>query len=107
MAGPTLRAMLKPNPLRRTAPGTSARGNMSPTEACHAGAMKAMPHPIRKVNSSSNQGVINPAHAHTASAIDTISMKTCATIMTLRRSTLSAIAPAASASSTMGRATDV
>ena len=58
MAGPTLRAMLKPMLLSATAPGNSARGTMSPTEACHAGALNAPPHPIAKVNSSSSHGVI-------------------------------------------------
>ena len=71
-----------------------------------AGAATKLPHPIRNVKSSSSQGVIRPNQAHTASAIDTISMKVCAQIIMLRRSTLSANAPAASASSTIGSATD-
>ena len=42
---------------------SSARGTMSPTEACHAGALNAPPHPIRKVKSSSSQGDIQPTQA--------------------------------------------
>ena len=63
MAGPTLRAMLNPMLLSATAAGNSARGTMSPTEACHAGALNAAAAPIAKANNSSNQGVINPVQA--------------------------------------------
>ena len=43
-----------------TADGMSSRGTIAPTEACQAGALSAAPQPIRKVNSSSSQGVIRP-----------------------------------------------
>ena len=92
--------------LRATAPGNSARGTMSPTDACHAGALNAAPQPIRKVNSSNNHGVIHPDPAHTDRTTDTTSMKICAPSMILRRSKLSAIAPAASENSMTGSATE-
>ena len=96
--------MLKPRLLSATAPGNSARGTMSPTEACHAGALNAEPQPIRKVNSSSSHGVISPAQAHAARATETASMKNCVPSITTRRSRLSAIAPATSDSSMTGSA---
>jgi hypothetical protein len=99
--------MLKPMLLSATAPGSCVRGTMSPTDACHAGPLNAAPHPIRKVNSSSNQGVIAPVHAHTASPMETRSMNTCAPSITLRRSRLSAIAPANNDSNMIGNVTDV
>ena len=105
-AGPTLRAMLKPMLLKATAPGSSERGTMSPTEACHAGALNAAPQPIRKVKSSSSHGVMKPSHAHAASATDTTSMNSCAASIILRRSKLSAIAPATSENSITGSATE-
>ena len=89
-----------------TAPGSCARGTMSPTDACHAGALNAAPQPIRNVNVSSSQGVITPLHAQIASAIDTANMNVCAPSMTLRRSKLSAIAPASSDSNMIGSVTD-
>ena len=46
--------------LSATAAGRSARGTMSPTEACQAGLLSAVPQPIRKVKASSSQGVISP-----------------------------------------------
>ena len=98
--------MLKPMLLRVTAPGKCARGAMSPTEACHAGLLNAEPQPMRKVNMSSSHGVIRPVHAHTASPIETANMKLCAPSITLRRSRLSAIAPAMSDNSMIGNVTD-
>jgi hypothetical protein len=106
MAGPTLRATLKPMLFSATAPARAERGSMSPTEACHAGALNAAPQPSRNVNSSNSHGLRMPAHAHTASATDTSSMNPCAASMTRRRSRLSAIAPATSDSSMTGNATE-
>src|ERR1700754_3426265 len=94
--------MLKPMLLRATAPGTSDRGTMSPTDACQAGAKKAEPQPIAKGKSRSVQGPIKRAHAQIESARETESMKICAKTMTRRRSMLSAIAPATSDSSMIG-----
>jgi hypothetical protein len=106
IAGPTLRAMLNPMLFSATAPGNSERGTMSPTDACHAGALNALPHPIRNVNSSRSHGVISPSHAKTASTIETSRLNTCVASMTLRRSRLSAIAPAINENSMIGSVTD-
>jgi hypothetical protein len=105
MAGPTLRAMLNPRLLSATAPGSSERGTMSPTEACHAGALKAAPQPIRNVSDNNSQGVITPVHAQAASTTDMSNMNACADSMTWRRSKLSATAPASRDSSMIGSAT--
>src|SRR5690606_29315864 len=102
IAGPTLLAMLKPMLFSVTAPGTCVRGTMSPTEACQAGALNAVPHPMRNVKSNKNHGVMSPAQAQIASATDTISMKAWELIMTIRLSTLSAIAPANTENSMTG-----
>ncbi|MND94446.1 hypothetical protein D3C80_866630 [compost metagenome] len=106
MAGPTLRARLKPMEFRVTAPARSSRGTMSPTDACQAGPLKATPQPIRKVKASSTQGVIHPIQVIAANPVETSSMKVWAASMILRRSTVSASAPAASDSSMIGRVTD-
>ena len=45
-----------------TAAGRSARGTMSPTEACQDGLFSAVPQPIRKVKASSSQGVMQAEH---------------------------------------------
>ena len=105
-AGPTLRARLKPMELSATAPARSRRGTISPTEACQAGPFIAAPHPIRKVKTSSTQGVIHPAQAKRLRVTDTTSMKTWAASIILRRSKVSASAPAGNDSSMMGRVTE-
>src|SRR3546814_10212615 len=87
-AGPTLRAMLKPMELNVTAPRSSGLGTKSPTEACQAGALSAVPQPIRKVKPSNSQGVSTPDQAQNASAVETTSMNPCAQSMTTRRSRL-------------------
>src|SRR5262245_42252858 len=106
IAGPTLRAMLKFMLLSATAPASSERGTMSPTDACHAGPLNAPPHPIKNVSDSSSHGVKSPVHAHTESVSDMISMKLCAASMTLRRSRLSAIAPEISDNNMVGSVMD-
>jgi len=98
--------MLNPIELSATAPGRSDRGTISPTDACQAGPLNAVPTPIRKVNTSSRPGVIHPAQVKTESSAETMSMKLCAASITYRRSRLSAMAPAASASSMIGSVVD-
>src|SRR5690606_1336127 len=56
--------------------------------------------------SSSTQGVMSPAQAQKVSATDTVSMKPCAASIILRRSKVSAIAPAGSDSSMIGSVTE-
>ena len=95
--------MLKPMLFRATAVGRTLRGTMSPTEACQAGLLMAVPQPIRKVKPSRSHGVSTPPQAQAASTTDTVSMNPCADSMTQRRSRLSATAPAHSDSSMIGR----
>ncbi len=98
--------MLKPTLLSATAPGRSVLGTMSPTDACQAGPLNAVPQPMRKVKRRSSQGVISPDQAAAESTRDTASMKLCAASITRRRSKLSAIAPASSDSSMIGNVTE-
>src|SRR5260221_12960504 len=84
IAGPTLRVRLKLKLFNVTAAGRRARGTRSPTVACQDGLLRAVPHPIRKVNVSRSHGVIKPAQLATVSATDTQSMKHNATSMTAR-----------------------
>ena len=94
--------MLKPIELSVTAPGKSSRGTISPIEACQLGLNSAVPEPIRKVNTSSSQGVSRPISPSTASSSDTSAMPLCAMIITMRRSKLSASAPAAMENTMIG-----
>src|SRR5215510_11543226 len=48
-AGPTARAKFRPNPVKPTAAGRSARGTASGVVACQAGAFIAAPAPREKV----------------------------------------------------------
>ena len=85
-----------------TALGRIARGTISPTDACQAGPLIAVAQPSAKVKASSSHGVIIPAQAVIASAADTISIANWQPIITMRRSRLSATAPAHSDSSMIG-----
>src|SRR3546814_4052563 len=98
--------MLKPMELNVTAPRSSGLGTKSPTEACQAGALSAVPQPIRKVKPSNSQGVSTPDQAQNASAVETTSMNPCAQSMTTRRSRLSASAPDQSERSMIGKVLD-
>src|SRR3984893_5184638 len=69
-------------------------GTCSPPEDCHAGPNSAMPQPTTKQNASRVCGVMRPSHAITDSEVapgDAIDNETRAT---MRRSYMSAIAPA-------------
>ena len=105
-AGPMLRIRLNPMLLSDTADDNSSRETMSPMEACHDGLCSAVPQPIMKVKTKSNQGVNQPSYAMKASRIDTTSMKDCAMSITLRRSKLSAKTPASSEKITIGGVTE-
>jgi len=86
IAGPTLRVMLKPMLFSVTASGKSARGTMSPTEACQDGLLSAVPQPMRNVKKRSSPGVIQPRRAHAVSRTETTSIMDCAVSMIRRRS---------------------
>ncbi len=96
IAGPRLRARLKPTAFAMTAGAIWLRGTMSPIDACHAGASTAVPQPIMNVSNNSSAGVTAPARVITASAIEASSVKTCEASMIVRRSRVSASAPAIS-----------
>src|SRR5690606_15733904 len=97
-----LRARLNPMLLRLTALGRTERGTMSPTDACHAGPFTAVAQPIKKVRPSNIHGVSMACHAAMARTPETTSMKHWQASITLRRSRLSATAPAQSDSSMIG-----
>src|SRR5690606_7678520 len=63
----------------------------------------AVPQPMEKVKVSSNQGVSSPANPKIAMPAETTIIMICAVSMMLRRSKLSARAPAASEKILMGR----
>ena len=94
MAGPTLRAMLKLMPLSATAAGKASGGTCSLTDDCQAGPISAMPVPTMKQKASRMLGVIRPSQASTVSAVAPTSEIDSATMVTMRRSCMSAMAPA-------------
>src|SRR5262249_25976242 len=94
IAGPKLRAMLKLMPLSATAAGKLSGGTCSLTEDCQAGPISAMPVPTTKQNASRMFGVIRPSHATTVSEEAPTSEIDRATMVTTRRSCMSAMAPA-------------
>ena len=106
IAGPTLRAMLNPRLFIATAAGTTGRGTTSPIEADTDGALTATPQPMRKVKTKSVYGDSTSAKAQATSRIETLSMNSCASIITRRRLRLSAIAPANSDSNMIGKVVD-
>ncbi len=104
IAGPTLRARLNPTALAITAGAIWARGTWSPIAACQAGANSAEPQPIRNVRPSNSEGVTPPARATAASPAEASSVNSCETSMIVRRSRVSARAPAISDRKKKGRA---
>ena len=81
-------------PFSATADGSVSGGTCSLTEACQAGPNSAMPQPTTKQNASRIFGVIRPRQAITASAVAPASEIDSDTSATMRRSYMSAIAPA-------------
>ena len=105
IAGPIERMALNAMELSVTAEGRSLRGTISPSEACHDGLKKVDPVPIRKVSTSSSQGVSISSQASAQSSEAEAIMKSCAPIITRRRSKLSASVPAKTAKSMVGTVT--
>src|SRR5947199_1500933 len=103
IAGPMAREMLMPMLFSAMADGSSSALTSSGTIAAHAGIVIAVPTPTAKVNASSPQGVVMSRAVSSASTPTTIRKYTWTAISSLRRSTISAIAPAGSASSITGR----
>ena len=81
-------------PLSATADGNVSLGTCSVTEDCHAGPNSAMPLPTIKQNVSRISGVTRLSHASTASAVAPQSAIDSETSATMRRSYMSAMAPA-------------
>ena len=81
-------------PLSATADGNVSAGTCSLTEDCQAGPNSAMPLPTTKQNASRMFGVMRPSHASTESAVAPESAIPSETSATMRRSYMSAMAPA-------------
>ena len=81
-------------PLSATACGSVSAGTCSLTEACQAGPNNAMPLPTMKHSASSTFGVTRLSHASTVSAVAPTSAIESETSATMRRSCMSAMAPA-------------
>ena len=81
-------------PFSATAAGRVSAGTCSLTEDCQAGPNSAMPLPTMKQNASRICGVTRPNHASTDSAVAPTSAIDSETSATMRRSYMSAMAPA-------------
>ena len=101
-AGPMLRAILKLIELSATAWGSTGIGTCSLTDACHAGQNSAMPPPTMKQKSRRSQGLKWPLAVSSDSPAEPSNEIDSATSDTRRRSYISAIAPAGTASSMIG-----
>ncbi len=103
-AGPITREMLMPRPLSASAGASSFLGTSSGSTARKAGVSNAEPASSTKIRMRSVIGVIAPITVSTHSTTITASMKICAMMRSLRRSTMSASAPAGSANRNIGSA---
>src|SRR5580698_1717796 len=81
-------------PFSATAEGKVSAGTCSLTEDCQAGPNSAMPLPTTKQDASRICGVIRPSQASTVSAVAPDSEIDSEISATMRRSYISAIAPA-------------
>src|ERR1700678_3828926 len=102
-AGPTARARLLLAAFSETVSGISSRGTSSGTIACHAGLFIAEPKLSRKVNASNAHGDTWPKKVRMARIPTEHSIHACQKISSLRRSKMSAVAPASSPRSNTGR----
>ena len=89
-------------PLSATADGSVSAGTCSLTEACQAGPNSAMPLPTTKHSASRMFGVTRLSHASTVSAVAPVRAIASETSATMRRSCMSAMAPAGIAISMIG-----
>src|SRR5271166_4123564 len=94
-------------PLSATAEGSASAGTCSLTDACHAGPNKAIPLPITKHETRRRAGVMTPNHARAEIEIEPANAIARATSPTIRRSNISAIAPAGVDTSAIGNINDV
>src|SRR5271166_2277518 len=94
-------------PLSATAEGRASAGTCSLTDACHAGPNRAIPLPMMKQETRRRTGVTKPSHARTESEIEPANAIDRAASPTIRRSNMSAIAPAGVETSATGSINDV
>jgi hypothetical protein len=92
-AGPTARPRLMFILPSAAAEVICSRGTNSGWIACHAGAVRACPHPKRNSNVSSTAGVVCPVAVDTASTPASTAIVDCAPSSSLRRSSRSASTP--------------
>ncbi len=102
-AGPRARARLKPALLREMASGSCSLGITSGTIACHAGLFMAAPMLSRKVRISRIHGEMMSKNVRTLSRATADSIHPCQKMSSLRRSKISAVAPAGRPRTTTGR----
>src|SRR5580693_2966990 len=103
-AGPTARAKLNSMPLSADAAGRSSFRTNSGNTARQVGVSNASPADRAKVRMSSSTGDILPAMVSPARMVATRTIHVSVNKITLRRSTISPIAPAGSASRKNGNA---
>ena len=101
-AGPTARARLNSIPFNADAAARSALGTSSGRMARHVGVSSASPAEIANVKASSSHGVIAPANVNTASSAAMATIQAWVNRISLRRSTMSPMDPAGSASRKKG-----
>ena len=95
-AGPTMLERLACTPPRVTAEGSSSLLTISGTTAPHTGAAKAMPIPSAKMQKRTAPGFMISFHAPRARSADQAPCQSTALMITVRRLTISARAPAGS-----------
>src|ERR1041385_2884162 len=106
-AGPTALARVKPTLPSAIAEESSGFGTISGIDACHAGQLTAPPMLRKKDKRSSTPGVTPPVNARTPRRAAATSIQICVKMRILRRSRMSASAPAGSEKRNMGRVTAV
>ena len=102
-AGPITRPMLKPTLLAAIAGRRSFFGTSTGVIDCHAGAVSALNAPIRNVKTRRLSGVTRSSATMAANAAAIAVLTTSPAIRNLRRSTMSASAPAGIAIRKIGR----
>src|SRR6185437_12566 len=104
-AGPTARAMLNPAELSATADASWLGGTRSGVSACQAGSFMTAPTPSKKVNTSRICGVTVPVSVIAPSTVAAATMEAWVKSRNLRRSKISASAPAGNAINSTGKLT--
>lgn len=97
-----VRAIFMPMVLRLMAACNSARGTNSGVTAPQAGIIIAVPMPRAKVNNNNSGAVVKPASVKPPNSVAVVIIQIWMTIKYRRRSTMSASAPAGTASRNTG-----